>query len=178
MLERKVMKKSCSALLALAFAIGISAAARAASVGGTVGGPQGQSLAGVQIIVKDASGKVVAQATPGATGTYDISGLPEGNYTFTLDPGSSGVQGQTVASYVGADGICLNWGVSTTSPAVASAQPGSTCQLAGAAWWDDPSTWVGAAAVLVAGGVIAAVVVNQNTGGSNHHTKKTNSVLE
>lgn len=153
------MKKSCSMLLALAFVIGISVAAMAASVGGTIGGAQGQSLAGVQIIVKDASGKVVAQGTPGATGTYNISGLPEGNYTFTLDPGSSGLQGQTVSSYVGADGICLNWGVSTTSPAIATAQPGSTCQLAGA-WWDDPSTWVGVGAVLVAGGVITAVALN------------------
>jgi hypothetical protein len=159
MLERKVMKKSCSMILALAFVIGISVAAMAASVGGTIGGPAGQSLAGVQIIVKDASGKVVAQGTPGATGTYNISGLPEGNYTFTLDPGSSGLQGQTVSSYVGADGICLNWGVSTTSPAIATAQPGSTCQLAGA-WWDDPSTWVGVGAVLVAGGVITAVALN------------------
>jgi len=172
------MKKSCSVLLALAFAVGISAQSMAASVGGTVGGPQGQLLNGIQIIVKDASGHVVAQGSPGPTGGYDITGLPEGNYTFTLDPGPSGVQGQTVSSYVGADGICLNWGVSTTSPAVATAQPGSTCQGVAGAWWDDPSTYVGVGAALIAAGVIAAVVVNQNTGGSNHHTKKTNSVLE
>jgi hypothetical protein len=174
MLEREVMKKSCSVLLALAFVIGISVAAMAASVGGTIGGPAGQSLSGVQIIVKDASGHVVGQATPGSGGTYDISGLPEGNYTFTLDPGSSGLQGQTVSSYVGADGICLNWGVSTTSPAIASAQPGATCQGAGA-WWTDTSTYVGGAAALIAAGVIAAVVVNQNTGGSN--SSKTSSTV-
>jgi len=152
------MKKSCSVLLALAFAFGMTVSAMAASVGGTIGGAQGQSLSGIQIIVKDSSGKVVAQATPSSTGSYDITGLPEGNYTFTLDPGSSGVQGQTVSSYVGPDGICLNWGVSTTSPAIATAQPGTTCQAA--AWWTDTSTWVGAAAILVAGGVITAVALN------------------
>jgi hypothetical protein len=157
------MKKSCSVLLALAFVVGMCAAAMAASVGGTVAGSQGQSVSGITVIVKDATGHVVGQGAPGGSGAYDISGLPEGNYTFTLDPGSSGLQGQTVSSYVGPDGICLNWGVSTTSPAVASAQPGSTCQGA-AAWWDDPAVWVGAGAVLVAGGAIAAVVVNQNTG--------------
>ena len=153
------MKKSGSVLLALAFVVGISTAALAASVGGTIGGSQGQSLAGIQIIVKDASGKVVAQTSPSADGAYDITGLPEGNYTFTLDPGSSGVQGQTVSSYVGPDGLCLNWGVSTTSPAVATAQPGATCQAA-AFWWDDPSTWVGVGAILIAGGVIMAVALN------------------
>ncbi len=161
------MKKSCSVLLALASVVGISAAAMAASVGGTVAGTQGQSLSGVQIIVKDASGHVVGQGAPGGSGAYDISGLPEGNYTFTLDPGSSGLQGQTVSSYVGADGICLNWGVSTTSPAVATAQPGSTCQAA-AAWWDDPAPWVGAGAVLIAGGAIAAVAVES---GPDHEHK-------
>lgn len=153
------MKKSCSALLALAAVVGISAAAMAASVGGTVAGTQGQSVSGITVIVKDASGHVVGQGAPGGAGAYDISGLPSGNYNFTLDPGTSGYQGQTVSSYVGDDGICLNWGVSTTSPAVATAQPGSTCQAA-AAWWDDPAPWVGAAAVLVAGGAIAAVAVN------------------
>jgi hypothetical protein len=168
------MKKSCSMLLALAFVIGISVAAMAASVGGTIGGPAGQSLAGIQIIVKDASGKVVAQGTPSGTGAYDISGLPEGNYTFTLDPGSSGVQGQTVSSYVGPDGVCLNWGVSTTSPAVATAQPGSTCQLAGA-WWDDPSTWVGVGAGLIATGVIIAVGLNV---GPDHESHKTSTPVQ
>ncbi len=154
------MKKSCSVLLALAFVVGISAAARAASVGGTVAGSQGQSVSGLTVIVKDASGHVVGQGAPGGSGVYDISGLPPGNYNFTLDPGSSGYQGQTVASYVGPDGICLNWGVSTTSPAIATAQPGSTCQPLAAAWWDDPAVWVGAGAVLVAGGVITAVALN------------------
>ncbi|MGH9648516.1 MAG: hypothetical protein ACRD4E_17060 [Bryobacteraceae bacterium] len=154
------MKKSCSVLLALAFVVGMSAAAMAASVGGTVAGSNGQSTSGITIIVKDASGHVVGQGTPGSSGQYDISGLPDGNYNFTLDPGSSGLQGQTVASYVGPDGICLNWGVSTTSPAVATAQPGSTCQAAAAAWWDDQAIWVGTGAVLVAAGVITAVALN------------------
>jgi hypothetical protein len=172
-LEREVMKKSCSVLLALATVIGMSAAAMAASVGGTVAGSQGQSVSGITVIVKDASGHVVGQGTPGASGAYDITGLPEGNYTFTLDPGSSGLQGQTVSSYVGPDGICLNWGVSTTSPAVASAQPGSTCTPLAAAWWDDPAVWVGAGAVLVAGAAIGVVAAES---GPDHNHKSASTV--
>jgi len=169
MLERKVMKKSCSVFLALGFVVGTSVAALAASVGGTVAGSQGQSVSGIQVIVKDASGKVVGQGAPGSGGVYDISGLQPGNYNFTLDPGSSGYQGQTVASYVGADGVCLNWGVSTTSPAVASAQPGSTCQLAAAAW--DPAPWVGAGAAVLGGTAIGLGVAYGS--GSDHENHKT-----
>ena len=164
------MKKSFSMLLALASVFGLSTAAMAASVGGTVAGSQGQSVAGIQVIAKDASGHVVGQGAPGTGGVYDIKDLQPGNYNFTLDPGSSGYQGQTVASYVGPDGICLNWGVSTTSPAVATAQPGSTCQLAAAGW--DTAEMVGAGAgVLAAGGIAAGLAVGLS-GGSEHHAPK------
>ena len=167
------MNKSYSVCLAVvAFVVGTSAVALAASVGGTVAGSQGQSLSGIQIIVKDASGKVIGTGAPGDSGVYDISGLQPGNYNFTLDPGSSGYQGQTVASYVGADGICLNWGVSTTSPAVATAQPGATCQGAAAAAWD-PAPWVGAGAVVVGGTAIGLGVGLGSGGDHSKHSKST-----
>jgi len=153
------MRKSCSILVALAFGIGMSASARAASVGGTVAGSQGQAIAGTQVIVKDASGHVIAQGAPGTSGVYDISGLQPGNYNFTLDPGTSRFQGQTVASYVGSDGICLNWGVSTTSPAAAAAQPGSPCDPVAAAGWDTAATVGVAAGVLGAGAIAAAAII-------------------
>jgi hypothetical protein len=81
----------------------------AASVAGTVASPQGQSVTGVHVIVKDASGHVVGQGNPASNGAYNISGLQPYKYSFTLDPGTSGVKGETVVSYVTADGICLNW---------------------------------------------------------------------
>lgn len=167
------MKKSFSMLLALAAVVGMSAAAMAASVGGTVADSQGQSVTAVKVIAKDASGHVIGQGAPGSGGVYDIKDLQPGNYNFTLDPGSSGFQGQTVASYVGPDGICLNWGVSTTSPAVATAQPGATCQLAAAGW--DTAEVVGAGAgVLGAGGIAAglAVGLSGGSGSEGHKTSK------
>ena len=165
------MRKSWSVLLAVTFVVKMSAAASAASVGGTMASSQGQPLTGVQVIVKDASGHVIGQGAPGSGGGYDIQGLQPGNYNFTLDPGSSGYQGQTVASYVGPDGICLNWGLSTTSPAVATAQPGTTRDppAAAAAW--DPAPWVGAGAVLV-GGTAIGLGVGLGSG-SDHGNHKT-----
>jgi hypothetical protein len=166
MFKQNLMKKSCAASLAIALVAGISVAARAASVGGAVANAQGQSVSGIQIVAKDAQGHVVGQGSTGSTGIYDIQGLQPGNYNFTLDPGSSGFQGQTVASYVGPDGVCLNWGVSTTSPAVATAQPGATCQPV-AGWWGDPAVAVGAGAAVLAGGGIGAAIAF--SGGSSEH---------
>jgi hypothetical protein len=171
--ELKAMKKDCSVLIAFAFVAGMSVTAMAASVGGTVASSQGQPLTGIQVIAKDASGHLVGQGAPGSGGVYDIQGLQPGNYNFTLDPGSSGYQGQTVASYVGPDGICLNWGVSTTSglsttsPAVATAQPGTTCDPPAAAAWD-PAPWVGAGAVLV-GGTAIGLAVGLGSGSEHAH---------
>ena len=165
--ELKAMKKDCSVLFAFALVAGMSVTAMAASVGGTVASSQAQPLTGIQVIVKDASGHVVGQGAPGSGGAYDVQGLQPGNYNFTLDPGSSGYQGQTVASYVGADGICLNWGVSTTSPAVASAQPGATCQLAAGGY--DTAEIVGAGAGVLGAGAIGLGIGLGSGGDHNTH---------
>src|SRR5580658_8150869 len=162
------MRKSWSVLLVVTFVVKMSAAASAASVGGTMASSQGQPLTGVQVIVKDASGHVFGQGAPGSGGVYDIQGLQPGNYNFTLDPGSSGYKGQTVASYVGADGICLNCGILTTSPAVVSSQPGATCQLAAGGY--DTSEMVGAGAGVLGAGAIGAAIGFGSGGDHSHKT--------
>jgi hypothetical protein len=173
MFQKKFSKWSYAASLAIVFVAGMCVAARAASVGGAVANSQGQSVSGVQIIAKDAQGHVIGQGSTGNSGIYDIKGLQPGNYNFTLDPGSSGFLGQTVASYVGPDGICLNWGVSNTSPAVATAQPGATCQpIAG--WWGDTAVAVGAGAAVLAGGGIGAAIAFSG-GGSPEHKSPTST---
>lgn len=163
------MKKSCSILVALGFGLGMSAAAFAASVGGGVASSGGQPISGIQIIAKNASGQVVGQAAPGAGGAYNISGLSPGDYSFTLDPGSTGFQGQTVTSYMGPDGLCINWAVSTSSPAVATAQPGSTCQPV--AWLGTPEMVAAGAGLLAAGAIGAAVGLSGSSGASSHKPK-------
>ncbi len=159
------------AVMALIFMM--SAPAMGATASGTVAGSHGQNVSGIQVFAKDVAGHTAGQATTGTGGTYQIMNLQPGNYNFTLDPGSSGVQGQTVSSYVGADGICLNWGVSTTSPAVATAQPGATCAgmvAADPAW--DPAPWVGAGAAVVAG---AAIGVGVGFGSGSESSRKSPS---
>lgn len=168
------MKKSCSVLLALAFGVGLSGAALAADVGGAVKSAQGQPVSGLQVIAKDASGKVVGQATTASNGSYLIKGVNPGSYNFTLAPGSTGFQGQTVASSLGPDGLCLNWGVSSNAPAVATAQPGIACQPAAAAagGWGT-AEYVGAGAGVVGAGAIAAAVTIP--GGENNKSPQSPS---
>ena len=159
------MKRFVAAALSAALSVALVTSSYAASVGGTVSAAQGGSLGAMQVIIKDASGKVIGSATTGANGVYDINNVPPGNYQVTLDPGSTGFQGQTLASYVTNDGLCLNWGVSSQSPAIGTAAPGSVC--------DDPpdyAPYVGGAAALLAAGAIAAVAVNI---GPDNHSKKT-----
>ncbi|HZO80776.1 MAG TPA: carboxypeptidase-like regulatory domain-containing protein [Candidatus Binataceae bacterium] len=158
------MKKSCSVLVALI--IGVGTSAFAADIRGMVSSAQGQSVAGVQVIAKGANGAVAGQATTGSDGGYLITGLQSGNYNFTLEPGPSGFQGQTVASYVGPDGLCLNWGVSTSAPAVATAQPGATCQLAAAGGFGTAEMTAAGAALLGGGAIGAAAALS---GSDNHH---------
>jgi hypothetical protein len=163
------MERICSALGVVALIVGMSAAAMGATAIGVVAAPQGQTLSGIQIYAKDEAGHVVGQAATGGTGKYEIPNLQPGKYNFTLDPGSSGVQGQTVSSYVGQDGICLNWGVSPTAPAVATAQPGATCTLLAADPPFDPAPWVGAGAVVI-GGTAIGLAVGLGSG-SDHNSR-------
>ena len=164
------MERFCSVLGVAALFFMTSTSAMGATASGTVAGSQGQTVSGIEVFAKDAAGHVAGHATTVNGGTYQIMNLQPGNYSFTLDPGSSGVQGQTVSSYVGPDGLCLNWGVSATSPAVATAQPGATCAgmvAADPAW--DPAPWVGAGAAVVAG---AAIGVGVGFGSGSESTNR------
>jgi len=163
------MEKICSVLGVLALTFGMSAAAMGATAIGTVAAQKGETVSGLQIFAKDEVGHVVGQAATSDTGRYQISNLKPGKYNFTLDPGSSGLQGQTVSSYVGPDGICLNWGVSPTAPAVATAQPGSTCTALAANPPFDPAPWVGAGAAVV-GGTAIGLAIGLGSG-SDHNSR-------
>ncbi len=167
------MERVCSVLGVVALIFMTASSAMGATASGTVAGSQGQTMSGIEVFAKDAAGHVAGQATTGNGGAYQIMNLQPGNYNFTLDPGSSGVQGQTVSSYVGPDGICLNWGVSANSPAVATAQPGATCAgmaAADPAW--DPAPWIGAGAAVVAG---AAIGVGVGVGSGSESSRKSPS---
>jgi hypothetical protein len=101
---------------------------------------------------------VIGQGASGTSGAYVISGLQPGNYSFTLDPGTSRFQGQTLASYVGTDGICLNCGFddlagSSRRAAKQRLRPGRRGRMGHSRYGRV------AAGVLGAGAIAAAVII-------------------
>jgi hypothetical protein len=91
---------------------------------GTVANGNGQAVQGVKVIVHSSDGEITEAATTDASGQYIVSGLDPGQYLITLDPAGSGVQGQTVAGYLGEVGLTVNWSVESGTSPLASAQPG------------------------------------------------------
>jgi Carboxypeptidase regulatory-like domain len=157
--------KSGAVLLALVLFGGMSTPVLAAEVGGTVLDVQGKPVTGVRIIAKDVNGRVLGEASTTSKGTYNIQALQPGQYNFTLDPGPGRFQGQTVVSFVGKDGLCVNWGVSTNTPAIATAEPGEKCLPD--SW--DAAEFTGAGAAAVGSGAIAAAVATSVGGDDNCH---------
>jgi hypothetical protein len=79
---------SSVALMMAALPSGVFAAAAAPGIiKGTIVDANGQPLAGYHVKVTDASGVVYQSEPTGADGSFEIGGLPEGTYTYTiLDP--------------------------------------------------------------------------------------------
>lgn len=79
------------------------AAAGAATMSGTVVGPDGQPLAGVEILANGPAGRIVHTA---ADGGFRLGGLPAGDYTVFAQPpdGSPFLGGPVVDGHVGASG--------------------------------------------------------------------------
>jgi hypothetical protein len=97
---------------------------------GKVAGSDGQAVQGVKIIAVSRNGQITEAATTDASSQYTINGLTPGQYLITLDPAGTGVQGQTVASYLSQPGLTVNWSVAPGLSPLAYAHPGT--QLASA----------------------------------------------
>jgi hypothetical protein len=106
-------------------ALAIAAPAVCEDLVGTVAGSGGQAVQGVRIIATSRDGQITEAATTDANGQYIIPGLDPGQYMITLDPAGAGVQGQTVASYLGNSGLTVNWSVAPGLSPLASAKPGT-----------------------------------------------------
>jgi hypothetical protein len=75
------------AMLMVAIPSPEAAATAPGIIKGTIVDANGQPLAGYHVKVTDASGVVYQSEPTGADGSYEIGGLPEGTYTYTiLDP--------------------------------------------------------------------------------------------
>jgi GDSL-like Lipase/Acylhydrolase family/Carboxypeptidase regulatory-like domain len=61
----------------------------AAEIKGTVTDTHGQPLAGLEVVVTEGEGEIVAIATTAADGTYAVDGLQGGTYEVDFEPGSA-----------------------------------------------------------------------------------------
>lgn len=95
-------------------------------VAGMVGNPQGSPVAGVKIVARNSSGKVISEAVTDSRGQYAVRNLAPDRYQITLDPLNSPFKGQTVVAAVGTEGLTVNWMVSQVAPALATAAVGAS----------------------------------------------------
>ncbi|MEW6270544.1 MAG: carboxypeptidase-like regulatory domain-containing protein [Thermodesulfobacteriota bacterium] len=171
---------SGGAVAALAALLALPAAASAADgvyVGGTVADATGAPVAGVELELVDASGKLAGKATTGDNGGYALPCVPTGRYTLRLDPASSGVKGDTVAAPVGADGLIVNWTVDGKAPALAAAlagggpcaeqQIGAAPPAPAAGASIPPAAIVGGAGAVVVGGTLGGLAASGAFDGSD-----------
>jgi hypothetical protein len=139
--------------------------AMSATICGVAQNVQGVPIRGIEITVKDSSGKVLGQSTSGSKGEYEIDNLGHGTLDLFLDPGTAGVRGGSGVLNLSGASQMVNWQVSDTSGAVAS-QDGSCVDPSGAL---TPTEWaaIGVLGLGAAAGV--AAIVWAETGNSHDH---------
>jgi Carboxypeptidase regulatory-like domain len=113
--------KKLIAVLSMATALIATAAASApcSDVVGEILDSLGQPISGTQISVLNSSGATVGRAVTGSDGAYAFRGLHPGAYTINSS-------GKSVVTYVGNDGMKVNWGVRRGAEPVVVAEPGAT----------------------------------------------------
>jgi hypothetical protein len=159
-------------LLMMMLAISLTARqAMSATVCGVAQDARGVPVAGVSIIARDSSGKVLGQITTGRKGEYQLDNLGQGILDLFLDPGSTGVQGGSgVLSLSGASQM-INWQVSDASRAAAS--PGGPCLDPPGAL--TPEEWAAIGVLGLGAAAGTAATVWAETGNSHGHEKPVSS---
>lgn len=131
------MEKKVRIWLAAFILMTVAAPVSAATVCGVVRNAQGQPASGVQIVVKDTSGKTIGQATTDKDGNYSIDGVGKGTLDLFLNPAAAGYKaGSGVLTQTSASSSMVNWQISDATPALA-AQTG-TCDDPPASFWPFP----------------------------------------
>jgi len=95
----------------------------AAIVGSVVNNQKGP-VPGIKILAKNSSGKIMGEAVTDAEGNYNLKNLSISQYQLTLDSLKSPFQGETVVAALGPQGLTVDWIVSKSTKAIASATLG------------------------------------------------------
>jgi hypothetical protein len=141
-------------IVASLFTLAASSSAFSAEIVGSVTDLQGKPVKGVQLSVRNASGKSLTSATPDSKGHYQIAGIKAGQYKYILESHTVGLKGGQTSGYLGDKGLTVNWKVSSAGPATAVASVGIGAAVAAGTTLGLSSAAFGAA---VAGGSMAAV---------------------
>lgn len=101
-------------------------ALHAADIEGRIVDPEGQGIAGIQISVENLQGAQMAQVVSDAQGNYAVRGLANGAYNLVAS-------GKSAVTYVGREGVTVDWGMSKTTAPIAVARRGTAATRAAAA---------------------------------------------
>ena len=125
---RVIEKLLCSFLALLTFTMSgpwqASAQQGTSTIVGSVVNNQKSPVPGIKILAKDPSGKILGEAVTNAEGFYNLENLGIGQYQLTLDPLKSLYLGETVVTSLGPQGLTVDWIVSESAKAIASATLG------------------------------------------------------
>jgi len=135
---------------------------QSAHIVGTVFDVQGNPVVGAEIAAHDSAGKVLARAITTDKGEYALPGLVPGQYNLTANPVTTGFKRQTVVAAVGAEGLAVNWAVSTAAPAVAAATPGARPSTA--LFRAKEAAVIGVLGVLAVAGIVTGAIALDQRG--------------
>jgi hypothetical protein len=122
-----------------------------ADLAGLVVDSANHPVAHVKIVVGSMTGKVLSETETGVEGRYQITGLAPGTYKYAVEPLASRFKGGNAVAYLGSRGLTINWRLSATAAAIASAAEGAEVAIADDPFGFSPLTF----GALVAGGVAA-----------------------
>src|SRR5208283_432485 len=94
-------------------AVGLSA-----DIVGTIVNPSGAPIPGVAVSVQNQAGAAVGTSVSDGAGRYSIHGLTPGAYTLISS-------GQTAVTYLGDQGITVDWGIAANYQVFAVARQGT-----------------------------------------------------
>jgi hypothetical protein len=156
-----MMRKLLTTVVAGAFVLAVAPWATCADIVGTVFDTQGAAVQGVQVRVKDSAGKILASVQPNMDGRYQVTGLAPGRYEYLLDPLRTNFKAGSGTSYLNAQGLTIDWKVSTTNAAVALASEGTGSKYAAGDPFGMSNKTFAAVAVgglfLITGGVVGGL---------------------
>ncbi len=120
---KKILFLASSLALVL---LGSAMAVWSADIVGTIVNPAGAAIPGITVSVQNEAGAAVGNGVTDEDGQYVIHGLAPGTYTLTA-------KGQSAVTYIGEQGITVNWGIAPHSKGLAVARQGTAPSAASSA---------------------------------------------